>query len=390
MVDDFWERAALRDPLWAILSDPAKRDRQWDLGSFFESGRREVSLLEYQLRRLGHQPRAGRALDFGCGVGRLTQALAASFQEVIGVDASPTMIRLAERLNQNPNKVRYLLNTAPVLEAVESNSIDLLYTDIVLQHLEPALAIRYVADFLRVLAPRGIAVFQLPARKRAPSQMPDRPVSMRDDAYRADLRIVRGMSFSMTAGERRTVTIAVRNLSAVPWDQDVANRIRLGNHWRSLAGDMLVQDDGREPLPTGLIDTQELSITITAPADPGQYICEFDLVHEGIAWFRDRGSESARARITVTTSGDYVGAAPAGPSTGARPEGFPDIYALLPPPDGEPIDVFPMFGISRAIVEELIRTAGGQLFHVDKDERAGPEWESYIYFVKKIGADDQT
>src|SRR5512147_2288602 len=99
MAGEFWEDAAQRDPLWAILSDPTKRGRQWDLGEFFETGRREISLLLYQLRQLGHPPSAGRALDFGCGVGRLTQALAATFAEVVGVDVSPTMIRLARELN---------------------------------------------------------------------------------------------------------------------------------------------------------------------------------------------------------------------------------------------------------------------------------------------------
>ena len=382
MADEFWERAAQQDPLWAILSDPTKRDRRWDLASFFENGSREIAQLEDRLRGLGRFPRAGRALDFGCGVGRLTQALAGSFAEVIGVDASPTMIRLAERLNRHPGKVRYLLNTAPVLEAVEPNSIDLLYTDIVLQHLEAARAIRYVADFLRVLAPGGIAVFQLPSRKRTPSRVPDRPVRMAGDAYRADVKIAGGMPSSMVAGETAVVTIAVRNVSGIRWDQTQTGIIRLGNHWLGTAGDMRVQDDGREALPAEMPGTLQLSIAITAPVEPGEYVAEFDLVHEGVTWFRACGSESARARVAVTPRGDRAA------STG--PDSFPDIHALLPPPDGEPIAPFPMYGVSRAIVEELLRTAGGDLFHVDDDDRAGPEWESHMYFVRKIGADDQT
>jgi hypothetical protein len=55
---DFWEEAAQRDPLFAILSDPSRRGRRWDLESFFETGRREISLLLYQLQRLG-QPLVG-------------------------------------------------------------------------------------------------------------------------------------------------------------------------------------------------------------------------------------------------------------------------------------------------------------------------------------------
>ena len=41
------------------------------------------------LRELHVQVRPGRALDFGCGVGRLTQALAGKFSECDGVDIAP-------------------------------------------------------------------------------------------------------------------------------------------------------------------------------------------------------------------------------------------------------------------------------------------------------------
>ncbi len=140
MSHDFWERAAQIDPLWAILSDPTRHGRRWDLPSFFETGRREISLLLYQLRQLGHSPRPCRALDFGCGVGRLTQALGATFADVIGVDVSPTMIRLANQLNRSPGTVRYVLNQSPGLDQFESGLFDFVYSDIVLQHLEPEAA----------------------------------------------------------------------------------------------------------------------------------------------------------------------------------------------------------------------------------------------------------
>jgi len=72
VTDPFWEDAARKDPLWAILSDPAKKHRGWKLEDFFETGRREISLLLHQLSTLGFCSAGGTALDFGCGVGRLT------------------------------------------------------------------------------------------------------------------------------------------------------------------------------------------------------------------------------------------------------------------------------------------------------------------------------
>ena len=84
----FWDEFAKYDPLWAILSDPTKAGRLWDLPRFLETGKREISLLFYQLRALGLEIERTAALDFGCGVGRLSQPLAAHFQRVVGVDVS--------------------------------------------------------------------------------------------------------------------------------------------------------------------------------------------------------------------------------------------------------------------------------------------------------------
>ena len=80
----FWDRHARHDPLRAILSDPTKTWRRWDLRSFLETGKREVSLLMYQLRALNVEVDSKAALDFGCGVGRLTLPLAAYFDRVVG------------------------------------------------------------------------------------------------------------------------------------------------------------------------------------------------------------------------------------------------------------------------------------------------------------------
>ena len=52
-IRDHWERQARLDPLWAILSDPAKKGRKWRPAEFFETGRNEISVLMFRLRVLG-------------------------------------------------------------------------------------------------------------------------------------------------------------------------------------------------------------------------------------------------------------------------------------------------------------------------------------------------
>lgn len=163
MSDEFWEDLAQADPLWAILSAPDKTGRRWDLDEFFETGRREISLLLYKLRQLDAAFGRRAALDFGCGVGRLTQAMAETFESVIGVDASMTMVRLAERLNRYGGRVNYVHNAQPDLRVIDSSSLDFINSDIVLQHIEPSGAAVYLGEFARILRPDAIMVFQVPS-----------------------------------------------------------------------------------------------------------------------------------------------------------------------------------------------------------------------------------
>ena len=94
--------------MWAILSDPSKKGRKWRLSDFFETGRREISILMYQLEKEKLPVRRGTALDFGCGLGRLTRALAEYFDSVWGVDVSRKMVDLADRLNRGGPRLRFL------------------------------------------------------------------------------------------------------------------------------------------------------------------------------------------------------------------------------------------------------------------------------------------
>src|SRR5262249_20845944 len=57
-------------------------------------------------------------------------------------------------------------------------------------------------------------------------------------------------------------------------------------------------------------------------------------------------------------------------------------YRSLPETTEEP-GAFPMFGVHSDIVESLIHEEGGTLVYRETDERAGPEWVAYRYFVKK-------
>lgn len=164
-VRENWEGLAQTDPLWAILSDPAKRGGGWDIDEFFASGVDDVERVLDRVATLGLAVDfGGTALDFGCGTGRLTQALATRFSSAIGVDISQTMVELARRYNRFPETCHYIANDRTDLSVIPDRSIDFIYTVLVLQHMHPRFARAYIAEFIRILKEGGVLVFELPTR----------------------------------------------------------------------------------------------------------------------------------------------------------------------------------------------------------------------------------
>jgi SAM-dependent methyltransferase len=157
-----WDELAELDPLWAVLSEPAFSGGA-SVDEFFATGAGEVSGALDVARELGLPARYGRALDFGCGVGRLTRALAAHFESCVGVDISQKMVDAARRLNDGVPNVEFAVNRDPDLRGFASASFDLVYSSIVLQHLRSGAEIeRFVSELVRLVAPDGLAVFQIP------------------------------------------------------------------------------------------------------------------------------------------------------------------------------------------------------------------------------------
>lgn len=153
-----WDQAAREDAMFNILTDPAKANRGWDSAEFFQHGQVEI---DQALARCEAPGGDDRALDFGCGVGRLTQALARYYKQVDGVDISEEMIGQARALNSN-RRVRYHHNTAANLKLFKARSFDLVYSMLVLQHMPQELQHGYIREFFRVLKPGGVAIFEMP------------------------------------------------------------------------------------------------------------------------------------------------------------------------------------------------------------------------------------
>jgi SAM-dependent methyltransferase len=377
----FWDRHARHDPLWAILSDPTKAGRRWDLSAFLETGLREVSLLMYQLRALNVSFNRHAALDFGCGIGRLSQALARYFDRVVGVDISAEMVRLANDINEFPERVRYVQNSGTDIAALGTGDFTFMYSNVVLQHIEPETALRCLRELFRIVAPGGVLVFQLPSHHRPPDDQPPVSAPMAEEAYRASIRVESDFPDVATPGADVVLAASITNLSRHCWSQREVGPIRLGNHWLAGIGHtMLIQDDGRALLPPDVRagETCHLTLQIRLPDEPGEYQLECDVVHEGISWFADKGSPTWKRNVRV---GDVSNVHP---SVGATtPIPVARTLCLSDEASLETPDPFPMHGIHRDVIQQLIHDNGGTLVHLETDERCGKEWIGYRYFVRK-------
>jgi SAM-dependent methyltransferase len=159
-----WEEIAQQDPMWAILAFPDRKYGRWNPDRFFGTGSERVDQFVSHGGSLARPMQRGAALDFGCGVGRLTRALAPLFDTVTGVDISETMVSKARELNADLPNLSFERNDQPDLALFADRAFDFVVSDIVLQHLPDKSAVEaYLAEFVRVLRVGGLLVFQLPA-----------------------------------------------------------------------------------------------------------------------------------------------------------------------------------------------------------------------------------
>lgn len=156
-----WDQRAEENAFYYIAS--GKTD--WDEKDFLESGERDVArLLDPVLDEVGVDPRRMTILEIGCGVGRMSQALARRFLRVSAVDISPHMIAQARALQRRRNitNIRFEVGTGYDLAPFADQSVDFCFSYIVFQHVPDfAVVRRYIMEIGRVLKNGGRFLFQV-------------------------------------------------------------------------------------------------------------------------------------------------------------------------------------------------------------------------------------
>jgi SAM-dependent methyltransferase len=194
-----WERLA-RDPYYAVLNEDGFRQGQVEeaRSRFDESGERDVAETLAEIRRfVDVEFRPLRALDFGCGVGRLTIPLARACGQVTGVDISQVMLDEARRNCESRQAGNVALLTSDQFLAAPASSapaFDFIHSYIVFQHIPPRAGRWLVEALLQRLAPRGVGALHFTFARRAPA--------MRRLLHRLR-RVVPGLNVVANAVQRR-------------------------------------------------------------------------------------------------------------------------------------------------------------------------------------------
>jgi SAM-dependent methyltransferase len=147
-----WQAIAqVPDLLYHIAGGEGMRGR-WTEAQFYESG--IVDWHEFRRHWCHYWPDlGGRCLEIGCGIGRLTRALANDFESVVAVDVSADMLDRARRVCPRNVDLRQVTDTRVPLA---DRSVNAVFSCHVLQHLDTFGAVTdYLAEAHRVLVLGG-------------------------------------------------------------------------------------------------------------------------------------------------------------------------------------------------------------------------------------------
>ena len=155
-----WLNAIRRD--WdARAREDARAYINWpdvanDEEAFFASGREDYERYAKPfLAKMNFDPRGKTALEIGCGIGRIGRWMSQDFEQYIGVDVSPEMVRKAS--SYGVPRASFQAVSGGDLSGIPSESVDFVFSFAVFQHVPDKEAIfNYFAETARVLRSDGI------------------------------------------------------------------------------------------------------------------------------------------------------------------------------------------------------------------------------------------
>jgi SAM-dependent methyltransferase len=160
-----WEAAGEAAPYHSVLTTDEyipERFAENEI-SFFESGKDDLALILALLHRIGRPADGFRCcVEFGCGVGRVTARLAATFSTVLALDISRPHLRLAQRHLAELGFTNVSFRQVTPEDLHPRTGYDLWFSRLVLQQNPPPVTLEILNRMFAGLVPGGVAVFHVP------------------------------------------------------------------------------------------------------------------------------------------------------------------------------------------------------------------------------------
>lgn len=163
-----WEEKAKSNPLFAIMSqenfiNASSEITEDQLSLFYNRGEQFWQRWFQTLFWETNDKKESRILDYGCGMGRITNQAANFSSHTYGVDISKTQIEYAKKYCPNSDRIQFhSLNEKDFTIPLQNDFFDIVYSYAVLQHikLRSSLGIA-IHEMCRVLKKKGILKIQI-------------------------------------------------------------------------------------------------------------------------------------------------------------------------------------------------------------------------------------
>jgi SAM-dependent methyltransferase len=164
--DKQWELWGKKDPYRGVLTQDKFNVKKLDsetLDDFYNSGAKHFEeVSKYIKEHLDRDFSPKKAIDFGCGVGRLIIPLSKLCEEVVGIDVSPSMLaKASDELKKRGIENCQLLKSDDDLSLLNGN-FDFIHSHIVFQHIPVKRGEIIISKLLDHLEDGGIGVIQIP------------------------------------------------------------------------------------------------------------------------------------------------------------------------------------------------------------------------------------
>src|SRR5690349_10764378 len=134
-----WEKLAKHEPYFAVITSDKFRSAnltQESKEEFFAGGLKHIHrVLEEVREHIDPSFSVKRALDFGCGVGRVVIPLANIAQEVTGVDVSDSMLKEARKNCEARSIKNVVLAKSDDNLSLLDGKYDFIHSHLVFQHI---------------------------------------------------------------------------------------------------------------------------------------------------------------------------------------------------------------------------------------------------------------